>query len=260
MNTQTMTVTPELAASWLESNTQNRSMSKVTVERYANDMKNGNWALNHQGIAFDSDGVLVDGQHRLQAVVKSSTQVKMAVTWGASRSGVDELRPRSTHDAIRCANLSDWIETRHLQISRQMISTFSDGTVNGRVVSTTDILKFTEQHRDVIEFSADQFRTARRGVSAAMVKASVAVAAYYYPREKLADFVSMLYSGVVSRPSQSAVIRAREMLTDQKVTHGGGSERKRAAKRMTKAIDAFCEEQEMKQLREPKEMLFLTPK
>jgi len=34
---------------------------------FAEAMRRGEWMVTHQGIAFDTQGVLVDGQHRLAA-------------------------------------------------------------------------------------------------------------------------------------------------------------------------------------------------
>ena len=47
----------------------------------ARDMKAGHWRLTHQGIAFDPAGVLIDGQHRLWAIVESDTTL---LAWSAA--------------------------------------------------------------------------------------------------------------------------------------------------------------------------------
>jgi hypothetical protein len=81
MKTQTKIITPEWAIDVLEKhNPRNRKLSEQTVQSYATDMKNGRWFLNHQGIAFDVNGDLLDGQHRLWAVVLSGKSIDMMVT------------------------------------------------------------------------------------------------------------------------------------------------------------------------------------
>lgn len=77
-----MKVTPEIAADWLENrNTQaQRRLSEYIAKKYAEIMAAGRWLLTHQGVAFDSDGFLIDGQHRLRAVVLSGVTVEMFVT------------------------------------------------------------------------------------------------------------------------------------------------------------------------------------
>lgn len=101
--TEYVSITPQLAVEWLKSNTGNRRLSEPVVEAYASDMRAGAWKLTHQGIAFDASGRLIDGQHRLQAIVKAGFPVTMAVTRGLSASAqevVDALKPRSISDQL----------------------------------------------------------------------------------------------------------------------------------------------------------------
>src|SRR5262245_41386859 len=79
---QFMTVTPELAHAWLTSNVKNRKLRDEVVKSYARDMVNGNWVITHQGVAFNDKHELIDGQHRLNAIVESGVPVMMLVTFG----------------------------------------------------------------------------------------------------------------------------------------------------------------------------------
>jgi len=63
-------ITPTKAAEYLEANTSNRPLSSATVKSFAEAMSRGDWMVTHQGIAFSAAGVLVDGQHRLAAIVE----------------------------------------------------------------------------------------------------------------------------------------------------------------------------------------------
>lgn len=82
--TITELITPESAKTYLLKNSNNRAVSQKVVNGYAEDMIAGKWKLTHQGIAFDADGVLIDGQHRLLAIVKANVAVMMLVTMGAA--------------------------------------------------------------------------------------------------------------------------------------------------------------------------------
>lgn len=76
-------VTPDLARRWLAQNTDsNRRPSVRTIEAYAGEMKAGRWELTHQGLAFNQTGELIDGQHRLHAVIMSNMTIDMMVTTG----------------------------------------------------------------------------------------------------------------------------------------------------------------------------------
>lgn len=103
MNTQIVMVTPQMAKVWLEKNPCNRPIRMKVVDAFARDMKCGKWLLTHQGIAFDEDGNLLDGQHRLSAVALSGCSVLMEVTTGlprASMIAVDGGSIRDFRDAI----------------------------------------------------------------------------------------------------------------------------------------------------------------
>jgi len=64
-----------------------RALSEHTVASYARAMRAGQWGLTHQGLAIDTDGLLIDGQHRLAAVVRSGTTIKVMVTRGVPANG-----------------------------------------------------------------------------------------------------------------------------------------------------------------------------
>lgn len=91
-------VTPAIAEKWLAKNHEdNRAVVWHRVEAFANDMRAGAWKLTHQGVAFDEEGRLIDGQHRLQAVVHAGVTVRMLVLRGVGEFGdpIDCGRPRS---------------------------------------------------------------------------------------------------------------------------------------------------------------------
>jgi len=101
-------VTPELAGKWLERNHEgNRPINWRNVEAFANDMRSGAWRLTHQGICFDAHDRLIDGQHRLHAVVQSGATVKMLVIRNAGgdfHDPIDRVRPRSVGTILGMGN------------------------------------------------------------------------------------------------------------------------------------------------------------
>lgn len=83
ITTKTETITPQMAMDILENrNPNNRNLSEATVQEYANDMKNKRWVVTHQGLAFDENGNLNDGQHRLWGCVFAEVPFETLVTRG----------------------------------------------------------------------------------------------------------------------------------------------------------------------------------
>ena len=72
-------VTPAMAAEWLKLNRDNRKFRAIHARTIAEEMARGEWRLTHQGIAFGTTGRLLDGQHRLSAIVESNTTQPMLV-------------------------------------------------------------------------------------------------------------------------------------------------------------------------------------
>ncbi len=103
MKTEIMTITPEMAKMILENNNKNnRKIRRLWVLSLANAIERGEWVTTHQGIAFDENGVLQDGQHRLSAIVLANKPVDMMVTSGVSVnnfSAIDQHAKRTISDA-----------------------------------------------------------------------------------------------------------------------------------------------------------------
>lgn len=57
----------------------NRNISNSTVTKYATDMRNGNWGDTPTPLIITKGGTLLDGQHRLSAVVEAGMPVVFEV-------------------------------------------------------------------------------------------------------------------------------------------------------------------------------------
>ncbi len=109
MELKEMIITPEIAQDMLQYNNCNRSLSRNTIAKYARMMKQGEWYLSHQAIAFGEDEngkqILVDGQHRLAAVVQSGIPVKTTVIYHAIQTPyIDTARTRTFIDNLNICN------------------------------------------------------------------------------------------------------------------------------------------------------------
>lgn len=77
---RTMTITPEIAKNILDrGNYDNRNVRKSHVQNLASRILRGEWKLTPQGIILHTSGRLLDGQHRLLAVIQAETPVTTTV-------------------------------------------------------------------------------------------------------------------------------------------------------------------------------------
>lgn len=170
MKTRIEQLTPILAAKYLEKNANNRTISQALVDRYAADMAAGNWGVTHQGIAFDNEGNLLDGQHRCLAVIKSGATVQLMVTRDlpsvVSSNGID-LFTRDLCDGGKNRSLAN-----HLQISHGYANSTSIAgavtnigficTSSSHVTMTTaQALHVLEIYKDDIHFAVNRLRSCK---------------------------------------------------------------------------------------------------
>lgn len=101
LDCQIIDVTPEDARVMLEENTHNRSLRPDYVRKLAAAMERGEWAVNGEPIQIAEDGTLLNGQHRLNAVVESGVTVPLLVIRGLP------MAAQTTMDAGLRRNLSD---------------------------------------------------------------------------------------------------------------------------------------------------------
>lgn len=84
-------VTPDFARELLKKNTMNRKMNPNRVAVYADEMTNGNWAYNGESIIIAKNGRVLDGQHRLHAVVESGVTVVFLIAYGVDEKTFDSM-------------------------------------------------------------------------------------------------------------------------------------------------------------------------
>lgn len=100
-------MTPAMAQQLLESNQLNRPLAPGHAERIAGQIKAGKWRFNGDTIKISKTGDVLDGQHRLWAIIESDTPVDTIVIFGIDRDAfatIDTIRkPRSLGDTVALA-------------------------------------------------------------------------------------------------------------------------------------------------------------
>lgn len=224
MKTEIVTVTPKLAREWLKRNTNNRALRPSHVESLRISFARGEYVMTHQGICFDSEGVLIDGQHRLAAIASQEDcwSCKMLVTHGADRQTVF-----MAVDAVQAKRSAADV----LQTSREVgeIANFFARLYSGSFNAITP--QYVAPFADFVATPVAELLafcpTSRRTWSSAPVRAAAVIASITHGD---ADFVKLVYRALVLAdfasmpPSAQVLFRA----------HMGGKVRAAAA------YDIFC--------------------
>jgi hypothetical protein len=157
MKIQEQTITPELAKEYLLKTKLNRRLSETNVNYLFIQMKQGNWMQTADCIKFGTDGSLLDGQHRLSAIVKLGEPVKMMVAEGLKPevfTVLDTGKSRSAADVLAASNFK---AAHNLAALARAIILYKAGRYdkdsghNKTVASNKSILEFVEKHEELIE-------------------------------------------------------------------------------------------------------------
>lgn len=243
-------ITPEAAKAYLQNNMINRNINEKRVAAYADDMKKGEWQLNGEAIRFNENGELIDGQHRLSAIVKANIPVQMVVMYEIDNSVsiYDRGRIRSVTDSLLIDGMDRRIATTtcvaiaklHYAVQKSA-GAFSDSQVKSFLVKNQDTLLELLSSMPGVAGG----KSGTKGLRVSTRSAPLLLALFYAYRcgedlERLSKFVSVFQSGFYNDPSEiSAIVCRNDAIAGNLSTHSG-SERMKALYKYEKAINDFC--------------------
>ena len=182
-----VTVTPDMARKMLEGNEGNRPKKKSVVARYAAIMLAGNWSLSPDGLIFGRDGRLLQGQHRLSAVIIADVPVDFVV-WRDVDDTVFRVLDRG---AIRSASDALGIDRKLAEVGVFVVRVVS--SEKGRPLDE-DVMIVAEALRDYHEFLLDGSNANRPIVSAAPFRAAACARMMSgYDRQ----YIKSVYDGLI---------------------------------------------------------------
>lgn len=191
-------ITPEMAQEYLKFNTENyRSLNKLRVISYSNDMKAGKWQLNGEAIKFDTEGKLIDGQHRLQAIVRANVPVEMLVIRGI-QEGVNLYDIGSTRSMGQIAKARGIVEGWYSQVIACASWIVNNGESHG-LAGKAATMDYAEKN---VELITKAVRFSTLGASGGICKKSAIIAATYcllrdgYDGGEIGDFFRIANSGI----------------------------------------------------------------
>lgn len=154
LNISTSVVTPADAAAFLNNNTDNyRNLRQAVVERYAADMREGNWRITGAPILFNGDGRLLDGQHRLHACILADTPFTTIIINNApsdSELAIDTGLKRSVTDHLKRIGYAD---ANNLAALLRLAWKYDAGTILHTEAPTAhQLVAYLEDHPDLEEW------------------------------------------------------------------------------------------------------------
>ena len=223
IRTEYLTITPKMASAYLEMNTNNRRLRINAVNYLANAIKRGEWQTTHQGIAISHSGVILDGQHRLNAIVQAGIPVVSAVTFNQDNDTfqvIDNVIPRNLTDRTN-------LPVREAEIITSIYKLITNSGARDKVTPTQALDLYEIYGKGIKEF-CDFSPTAAKTISVGGMRTAAFVMSI-----KNKDYAFHTYRnlvlGNVTELSEISQTFVKHILTGKIKWSGAGSESLRHA-------------------------------
>jgi len=164
VETKLQVMTPKEATMIIEiSNFDNRKIRQKNVLWLSDLIKKGEWVVTHQGIAFDVNGRLIDGQHRLLAIAKSGIDTPILVTRNIEPeafTAIDTHSRRNLADVYRISRqYSAFISTLSKLINHHAPK-FNHAEITNVILKTSELFETYAGKANVKFFSSGSVTSA----------------------------------------------------------------------------------------------------
>jgi|GEM_PF-3914254 len=261
-------ISPKLAEELLSLNMENnRPVGEGFILDYSKLMKEGRWGLSAP-LIFSNTGYLIDGQHRLSAVVRAKSSQRFVVIIGLPdtvSTNIDRGRKRTTVDVSRMYGLT-WVDSKHTSAAAFMQAKLSDARVyHPKKTATEDLVIFLGKYRNGLEFAVNNL--AGNGIWNMGGVLAVIAKAYYCrteERDRLKEFCACVKNKRVERGNiDNAAVLFNGKLSDLRADRDSKGGRVWSVKTQTliiqycqTALFHFLNEVDLKQLHAIKKELF----
>jgi len=129
----------------------NRTPRRRVVDKYAHEMNSGRWRPHAAAIHITAEGRLLNGQHRLMAVVKCGFPVAMAILFNADPEDMpvmDDMTPRRPSDLLAALGHKN---ARHLEAVCRLIRRYDSVPVTGRLQQFISCVLSNEEVNCIVE-------------------------------------------------------------------------------------------------------------
>jgi hypothetical protein len=201
-------ITPSIAAAMLKQNVSNRPISKGHVKYLAKEMSEERFGLNGDTIVFADDRSLMNGQHRLHAVIASGKTVRVLIVRGIPRAffpTYDTQRKRNGADILSSHSVSN---AKHVSAALGVVDIYLKKRTPNYRHSPFEIEQLFLEHPNIVESVTTWSDTKK------LLHNRIAAGLHYLfatiDREAADDFFESLISGEnLDRTSPIYLLRER---------------------------------------------------
>jgi len=226
MKAQVENITPQKASHMLlGSEAYQRNVSRSSVYHLAKQMADGKWVLNGETIVISNNNQVIDGQHRLLAVIQSGVEVPMMVVRGVSQdafSTIDTGKSRTPGNTLHIAGVKNAANVAGCLAFRwkYLKAKSRDGSLNMFERPTqSELVEYAEHNPDIVSDAVSWTAKIRRSIGG--IAPSTLGGTYIVMREQYGKCTSDLFYELLSTgeglESGNPVLTLRNKLTGSNI-------------------------------------------
>jgi|WetSurMetagenome_2_1015567.scaffolds.fasta_scaffold50434_1 hypothetical protein len=235
METTVERITPSMATKYLEMNTNNRTIRQSHVDFLAKEIKDDRWVLNGASIVFDGP-TLVDGQHRLWAVVTAGKPISTLVARGVDKDcfpTIDTGIGRTAGDSLHITGMKN---ASHLASAARFIMEYHSGKLlKKQKISNGSVVDFVSANPGLAESAT--FILSITG--AKIFSRSVATALHYLMAKKDKELADTLFAGIYKGFSGAAGFESFAAMREKLIACATHSTRAHAVRTSMKVLSVY---------------------
>ena len=155
MKTEVRTITPSIAYEMLKRNSKNRKLNESHCSYLAKQMKNNQWLFDAQPIRFSESGTLLDGQHRLNAVIESKKDIQFLIITGIKSEAFKVMDTGRNRNGADCLSILGIEYATEISSCARMIINFyknRDNKSGTNKITNTDVLDWYEDNKFIVSY------------------------------------------------------------------------------------------------------------
>jgi len=242
-------ITPEMASQLLENNTNNRPPIKGRVRALSKEIKKGRWKYNGETIKISEDGRLLDGQHRLMAVVATQMPIESELITGIADDvfyTIDVGAVRTNAHNLATIGVKNYTNIGTAINNLNLICLMNHRSLGASRLSKSEVMDFYRKNKELLSFG-DSVHCSKKLLTPSITITIASYLSLFNNKEIIIDFFEKISKGVSPDEYPSIHLLREFLLTNQ-------SGRKRVDKVLTsamvlKAFNKFKHNEKVKNLR-----------
>ena len=230
-------------------NTDNRPMSKSNLETLKREFSKGHYKFNGDAIRISRHGRLLDGQHRLQAVISTGITIKALVIYGLPDDvfpTIDQNKVRTFGDILGMEKIKNYGIAAGIV---PLLMAYNSGNVpaSKHRISKQELLDYFNEHPSIVE--AAHYVASQSGILKKWLTPSYLGFLYVIFKEKDPNLCEYFLNRVASGENldpKSPEWKLREKLMQVSACSGIRDDIKQLSAYVIKAWNAVREKKEIK--------------